>query len=601
MQGQLGEAEELLLRALPILQRNKSPEYVTILKSVSNLAKMYKQGGKLAEAGRTALVVLQGYEQALGSHHKDTLETAAMIGHLCQKQHLLVQAQRFFLQALHGYDQILGEEDTSTLGLSASLAEVYQELDKHAEAEKLLLRAFRGYHHKLGSDHLNTANAAYNLATVCTMQGKFIEAEKMYRQALKVYMAKMGPKNTFTTDAIYNLASILIGNEKLAEAEDLLFASLEVQDKADGTNNVFICDAMMNLGTVYLRQGKLREAEDMYLQALKGYEKSLSLNNMATLNALCQLGDLHIQQNKLSEASVMYLRALKGYEGLLGSDITTMSSTVAEPETHPPAEARTANTMRRLVQVSVQGESSSKGPNIGYTTTLKVLRDLVTLHFEKRELSEAESLCFRLLKATEKTLGSENPCTLQTADILSSILLDQCRRNCMKEDHSSVTNNIGDEVEGQLSHKSIRQLTKLSEKYGKSKKTIFGDLGRALLHMGDYLNATAAFKNQHSLNEGERIICDHCTNSLTSKTGRYVCETCRDADLCEACWNSWMDEEWDSMTCEGHIYFEVVLGTSLDESGTAASTLSLASLMHSLKCTYEDGKPGNTEDDAGFD
>ena len=95
-------------------------------KSIYNLAAFYAQDGKLAEAEKMYLIALQGYEQVLGFHHTETLDTAVIAGRPCEQQGNLVQAEKLFLQALHGCDQILGFEHESTLDIATSLALVYQ-------------------------------------------------------------------------------------------------------------------------------------------------------------------------------------------------------------------------------------------------------------------------------------------------------------------------------------------------------------------------------------------------------------------------------------------------------------------------------------------
>jgi tetratricopeptide (TPR) repeat protein len=112
--------------------------------ALNNLAVVYDEQGKYAEAEGLFKRALTIREQAVGANHPDVAETLN------------------------------------------NLANVFEEQGKYGEAEGLYKRVLAIYEQALGANHPNVADPLNNLALVFEAQGKYAEAEGLYKRALAI-------------------------------------------------------------------------------------------------------------------------------------------------------------------------------------------------------------------------------------------------------------------------------------------------------------------------------------------------------------------------------------------------------------------------------
>jgi tetratricopeptide (TPR) repeat protein len=107
------------------------------------------------------------------------------LGILYKSKGKLADAEKMFVQVLEGFEKVLGVEHTSTLDTVSNLGSLYVAQSRLADAEKMYRRALKGFETVLGVEHPSTLNTVNNLGILYADQGKLAEAEEKYRRALK--------------------------------------------------------------------------------------------------------------------------------------------------------------------------------------------------------------------------------------------------------------------------------------------------------------------------------------------------------------------------------------------------------------------------------
>ncbi len=102
------------------------------------LGVLYRQQGKLAEAGQMYQRALQGYEKALGINSAATyipaLRTISNLGSLFERQADLAKARIMYSKALVGFEKVVGPNHP----MSQRLQRKFRALDTVAENRTLV-------------------------------------------------------------------------------------------------------------------------------------------------------------------------------------------------------------------------------------------------------------------------------------------------------------------------------------------------------------------------------------------------------------------------------------------------------------------------------
>ena len=168
-QGKYAQAEALDSQTLEIQRRVLGPEHPDTLSSMNNLAIVYDCAGKV-RAGRGALSARPWRSSAacLGPEHPDTLDVHEQSGQrLRRMQGKYAQAEALYSQTLEIRRRILGPEHPS-----------------HAD-----------FHEQSGHD-------------ATTSEGKYAQAEALYSQTLEIERRVLGPEHPDTLTSMSNLADV---------------------------------------------------------------------------------------------------------------------------------------------------------------------------------------------------------------------------------------------------------------------------------------------------------------------------------------------------------------------------------------------------------
>jgi len=308
-QGKYHEATAIAEKALEVAQRTLGAAHPDTLKSVHNLAALYRVQGRYAEAEPLYRRALAGREVALGAAHPDTLTTVNNIGFLYQAQGRYAEAEPLYRQALAGREAALGAAHPDTLTSVSNLGFLYKVQGRYAEAEPLYRRALAGREAALGVAHPETLSTVNNLGELYRAQRRYEVAEPLYRRALAGCEATLGAAHPSTLVSVNNLALLFQAQGRYAEAEPLYERVLIGQEAALGPAHPLTLKSANNLGWLYQAQGRYAEAEPLYRRALAGAEAVLGAGHPDTLRSARNLAALHFAQADWQGAAELLRRS----------------------------------------------------------------------------------------------------------------------------------------------------------------------------------------------------------------------------------------------------------------------------------------------------
>ncbi|KAK5441449.1 hypothetical protein LTS15_011281 [Exophiala xenobiotica] len=219
----------------------------------------------------------------------------------------------------------------------------------------------------------------------------------------------------------------------------------------------------------------------------------------------------------------------------------------------------------------------------GLKRTLDMLEQLANLQVRNGDWLDAEDAHLRLVKGREIAFGLDHSLAEDTLGTLSAVLYYGCFEEVPSQPSASqeTTDPTQDSIGCWAEASPVWRLANLARTYGQSYPLLFGVLGKALKHVGDEHDAKVALQLEVIMavnRSGElRRSCDRCETSVTPETGRYVCKSCHeDTDLCEPCFKTRKEEQWQSHPCDDpaarlsdlQLYYAV---RAPDEEAAAAS------------------------------
>jgi tetratricopeptide (TPR) repeat protein len=318
--GNYNTAEEMNRRALEGYKEARGMEHSDTLASMDNLALVLRHQGRYEEAEAMNRRALDGSEKVLGMEHPDTLTSVDNLALILRYQGKYGEAEAINRRALDGWEKILGKEHPHTLTSINNLATILGDQGRYKEAEAMNRRALDGWEKILGMEHLDTLASVNNLALVLLNQGRYKEAEAISRRALDGLEKILGKEHPHTLTSVNTLVTVLRGQGRYEEAEAMNRRVLDGREKVLGMEHPDTLTSVNNLATVLRDQGKYKEAEAMNRRALDGSEKVLGKEHPGTLTSVNNLALILRYQKRYKEAEAMNRRALDGREKMLGKE-----------------------------------------------------------------------------------------------------------------------------------------------------------------------------------------------------------------------------------------------------------------------------------------
>jgi CHAT domain-containing protein/tetratricopeptide (TPR) repeat protein len=211
-----------------------------------------------------ALIDAQKYEQAVkvrfGSNHPNYGAALNNLALVYRDQGKYAEAEGLYKRALAIREQALGADHPDVAQTLNNLALVYGDQSKYAEAEGLHKRALAIREQALGADHPDVAQTLNNLANLYRNQGKYAEAEGLYKRALAIREQARGADHPDVARTLNNLANVYRNQGKYTEAEGLYKRALAIREQALGANHPDVAVTLNNLAILFSSKGDSRMA-----------------------------------------------------------------------------------------------------------------------------------------------------------------------------------------------------------------------------------------------------------------------------------------------------------------------------------------------------
>ena len=278
--------------------------------SLNNLANVYQEQGKYAEAEDLNQRALAITEKALGSNHPDVAQSFHNLAMVYDFQGKYAEAAELYQRAFAIWEKALGSSHPDVANSLNSLANVYHKQGKNAKAVELYQRALAIKEKALGSSHPEVAGSLNNLAIVYFEQGEYTEAAQLHQRALAIREKALGPSHPDVAGSLGNLANVYYEQGKYTEAAELYQRALAISEKAFGPSHPDVAGSLNNLANVYYEQGRYTEAAELYQRAIAIREKALGPNHPEVALILNSRAVVYREQGKYAEATELHQRAL---------------------------------------------------------------------------------------------------------------------------------------------------------------------------------------------------------------------------------------------------------------------------------------------------
>lgn len=241
-QGQLGEAKDLYIRSLGILQRSQAPQPDLSL-VLGDLATVYTREQQWTLARQTYERALDLDRRVLGDDHPRIAYRLQNLALVAQYTGDLQQAEALFVDALQREERAYGDRHPETVITKANYGLLLQREGRLAEAEPLLRSALDVRLSLYGPDHYTIAYSRVSLAILLHDKGDLAGAESEFRQALANYDKSLPANHQYRASALMHLARLLVDRGKANEALVLSGESVKIWTATSSESSPLLAQA----------------------------------------------------------------------------------------------------------------------------------------------------------------------------------------------------------------------------------------------------------------------------------------------------------------------------------------------------------------------
>lgn len=312
-QGRPAEAERLYAEVLAISRKTLGAKHKFTLSTLAKLGVAYSEQGKYADAKRVYNEALHAGRLVLDKRNPVLHEIVNNLGSLLLESHDYQAAEPLLVEGLDLHKQVLGEKHPDTITSMNNLAIAYEGLGRPSEAEPLLTRALELRRSVQGDEHPLTITAMSSLALLYLNQGKNEEAERLLAAALNLRLKVQGEKNPLTITAMNNLALAYSRQRRFDEAEPLYAKALELRIRVQGKDHPLSQVAQFNLAVAYQQRQRFADAEPLLEALLAIRRRQSGALQPQLVDVLARLGVNRLRQHRYSDAETL----LREYLALL--------------------------------------------------------------------------------------------------------------------------------------------------------------------------------------------------------------------------------------------------------------------------------------------
>lgn len=313
--GGYEKARPFLVKALQVAKETDASDS-EMSACMLDLAYLYKNQGRLAEAETTCLSGLELQEKAYSQSHPYVAYTLRILSEIYRMQSRYSEAAETLERALtivRGYSL---EDDQELAPFKVDMARLLAARGDYVKAESYFTEAMASIEKNYGPEHLYTTKVLCSIASLYILQQRYAEAEELVSRALPVQQRIYGPDHYFLVPAWLVKSSIYEAQGDLVNAKALLEKSLNSLENITGSGRTVECDVLSRLGQLYISSKEYTKAEQALEKALGIMESSNSSGTDRAAVALNNLARVYINQGKYSNAQELCGRALDIFENI---------------------------------------------------------------------------------------------------------------------------------------------------------------------------------------------------------------------------------------------------------------------------------------------
>jgi eukaryotic-like serine/threonine-protein kinase len=260
-QGRLGEAKDLYLHSLGILERSQASQ-TDISAVLSDLSKVYAREQQWSLAKETYERALEIDRRILGDDHPRVGFDLQNLAIVAQNMGDLKQAENLYIDALRREERAYGDRHPETTVTKSNYGLLLQREGRLAEAAPLLRSALDVRLQLYGSDHYMVGYARVSLAMLLHDSGNFIESENQFRQALAIYDKSLPQNHQYRASLLMHFSRLLVDRGKYDEALALSEQSLKIWNATAAATSSPTAQAHAIHAYALEHVGKQREAAE---------------------------------------------------------------------------------------------------------------------------------------------------------------------------------------------------------------------------------------------------------------------------------------------------------------------------------------------------
>jgi tetratricopeptide (TPR) repeat protein len=238
----------------------------------------------------------------LGPDHPSYLTSLTNLARVYEDQKKFAEAEAMFRQALRERRRVLKDDHPATTSAMNDLAVLLKEMGKDDEAEALHREALERRRRTMGNREIETLQSMYNLGTLLLYREKYAESEALLREALEGRRIVLGETHRYTMGTMINLAHACAFQGKFTEAEPL-FERVCQPDGLATLTPFRQGDALAAYGSCLTKLEKFDRAEPVLLDSRRRLQDAGAKNGPAMRSVLAALAHICTKTNRPEEAA----------------------------------------------------------------------------------------------------------------------------------------------------------------------------------------------------------------------------------------------------------------------------------------------------------
>jgi tetratricopeptide (TPR) repeat protein len=446
----LDKAESLLVFALQVLRQQLGEGHSETLLAVNMLASMYSKAGRFHEAETLLLDCIRQQDGENDKNKNDSnrclnndqqlskLSYEHNLANLYGDQRRYADAEDTYVRVIGAYRAKLGEDHHDTLVATNNLAVTYIAMSRLQDAEKLLLACMRGRERTLGRGHSDTITAMYNLSSLYMSMGRYGEAEKLAVECVDRRTRSLGVNHPECIGAMIHLASVHRNQGRFKECEEELVKCFHDSGSGSGSGSgdegdfMVIASSVNELGwsmenkIINHQQNQSKDVERLLLWSISEQERvharlrSQQREDRIDYTAFIEAKKLlavHYASGIQAAAAAKYIQEAEELcNRVNGPDhsISVALSLTCASILHGSGRSEEAKTMLlRCLDVKRRTMGDSHPETI---EVLDVMESFANYYERRGEFKEAEQVLKTCLNLRNQLVGDNHPSYVATLD-----------------------------------------------------------------------------------------------------------------------------------------------------------------------------------------